>query len=358
MAKAFRTTSYEALCILTGTIPIEIELEKIARTFIITRGYAQHPNLEIRKSYRQWDHPADTMKIQQKLANQNYTINIFTDGSKTEKGVGSGVAIMESNKPISNLQYRLSDKCSNNQAEQFAILKALMRLTDIDHLPNNKKLAAIHTDSRITLDALANPNNHQHLIETIRQTVRNLESNNWTIHFTWVKAHIGIFGNEEADRLAKEAANNQELQESYNLFPRSAVLGEVFEDSVREWQRRWDTTEKGAVTKSFFPNVKQRLSVKLNLSGKLTTLLTGHGKLREYFHRFKITDNPNCVCNKEVQTVDHLLWRCEQLKTQRQILERDITKVGGKWPISNNELIVKHKTLFVKFINSIDLDSF
>jgi ribonuclease HI len=37
------------------------------------------------------------------------------------------------------------------------------------------------------------------LIELIREEVRHLEKDNWTIHFTWVKAHNDNIGNEMAD---------------------------------------------------------------------------------------------------------------------------------------------------------------
>ncbi|KAJ4442355.1 hypothetical protein ANN_03941 [Periplaneta americana] len=53
----------------------------------------------------------------------------------------------------------------------------------------------------------------------LRRKIRQLKDLNWTIHFGWVKAHIGIEGNELADRLAKEAAEDGELPMSYNKKP-------------------------------------------------------------------------------------------------------------------------------------------
>ena len=38
--------------------------------------------------------------------------------------------------------------------------------------------------------------------------MRHLSTVNWTIHFRWVKDHIGIEG-EAADKLAKEAAHDE-----------------------------------------------------------------------------------------------------------------------------------------------------
>ena len=70
--------------------------------------------------------------------------------------------------------------------------------------------AAIYTDSKVTIDYFRNHDIHCFLIEKIRNTIRHLATLNWTIHFTWVKAHIGIEDNEAVDKLAKEAAHEDD----------------------------------------------------------------------------------------------------------------------------------------------------
>ena len=54
---------------------------------------------------------------------------------------------------------------------------------------------------------------------------------------------------------------------------------------------------KGVITKEFFPSVERRLTVILNLTPKVTTIMTGHGNIRSYLHRLKIIGNPECPCN-------------------------------------------------------------
>jgi len=183
-------------------------------------------------------------------------IEIYRDCSKNQKEVGSGISIFIGGNLTFQLRFRLVNKCSNNQAEQLAIAKALEKVRDLHQVQRNQQTIAIHTDSRITLEATANPRNCQNFIKLIREEIRNLENNSWIVHFTWVKAHNNNIGNELADQLAKEAACNGELEITYNKYRKSAVISELKELGLQKWQGEWNSSNKGALTKTFFPKVK------------------------------------------------------------------------------------------------------
>ena len=130
--------------------------------------------------------------------------------------MGSGVAIYTGGNLTHQLLYKLAEKCSNIQAEQHALVKALKKLRKMETTQSSHRTSAIHTDSRITLEAIANPRNHQSLFESIRKEIRTLEVDEWIVIFTLVKAHDNNPGNELAYLLAKEAACNNSLQTSYH----------------------------------------------------------------------------------------------------------------------------------------------
>jgi ribonuclease HI len=138
-------------------------------------------------------HPADVVKIIEVRENKKKTIQLYTDGSKSEHGVGSGVVIFVRNKLAAQLKFKLDKKCSNNQEGQLAIVKALEAIETLHITENGQRTTAIFTDSRITRDSLKNINNHNFLIEEIRKTVSILETANWKIEFLWVKDHVGTY---------------------------------------------------------------------------------------------------------------------------------------------------------------------
>jgi hypothetical protein len=54
---------------------------------------------------------------------------------------------------------------------------------------------------------------------------------------------------------------------------------------------------------------------------KLSTVVTGHGTLRAYYHRFKIINDPACVCKMGPQTTDHLIWNAGNYESQERLLK-------------------------------------
>ena len=166
IAKAHRTTSHEALCVLTGIAPVIIELETMAKLYHITRGKNQDDLYDAPMNYRRWPHPANVIELKNKHDDMYYKLDIYTDGSKNEKGVGSGVAIFVDGSLTHQLRYKRAEKCSNNQAEQLAIVKALTKLRSMHTIQGSQRTTAIHTDRRITLEAIANPRNHQSPVDT------------------------------------------------------------------------------------------------------------------------------------------------------------------------------------------------
>ena len=97
---------------------------------------------------------------------------MYTDGSKSETGVGAGIAVFEDTNLIATQKFRLNGRCTNNQAEQLAILQALEYIRSRQ---DAGKTSTIFTDSRITLQLLTNHKRHTNLIDKIRNKVMELE---------------------------------------------------------------------------------------------------------------------------------------------------------------------------------------
>ena len=170
------------------------------------------------------------------------------------------------------------------------------------------KTVLIHTDSQITLQLLQNKKKHTRLIELIRTKINEMEQHKWSVEFTWIKAHAGHPGNETADQLGKEAANNKNIEESYTKIPKRAILNELEENRIKQWQSEWENTTKGAATKLFFPKVQDRLKIRINTTPKFSTITTGHGNIKSYLSKCKIIDNPQCQCKNGDQTVQHIIF--------------------------------------------------
>jgi hypothetical protein len=92
--------------------------------------------------------------------------------------------------------------------------------------------------------------------------------------------------------------------------------------------------------------------MKITVFPNLATIITGHGKLKSYYHRFKIVNSPLYSCGDE-ETVNHVLFKWDEHRKERDKLKDTILKRGQSWPICQYNLITKHRKAFIKFVNTI-----
>ena len=156
--------------IITVIPPINIKVEEAVALYNITTGrIIQRYQIDKEENPKYWLHPADTVKV---IDNTDETtdgredskrsIQVYTDCSKSERGVRTGVAIFKDDKITDTKKYRLDGRCSNNQAEQFAIFKASENIQNMD---TNDKTVQIYTDSLKALESLKNRKSHKNLLK-------------------------------------------------------------------------------------------------------------------------------------------------------------------------------------------------
>ena len=78
----------------------------------------------------------------------------------------------------------------------------------------------VNTDSKVTLDTLQN---RHKLYIIIKKEIKRLEDLRWTAVYSWVKARVGIQGNELADHLAKKAATDDKGEILYDKIPQERL---------------------------------------------------------------------------------------------------------------------------------------
>jgi hypothetical protein len=112
----------------------------------------------------------------------------------------------------------------------------------------------------------------------------------------------------------------------FNKVPKSEIIRQETQRSIANWQKQWDISTKGQVTKDYFPDITERLTKKINLTPNLTAMMTEHGKTKAYLHRFKIIQSPECICTEGDQTMDHLIYDCRKLEKERGKLIAHISR--------------------------------
>ncbi|GBM19728.1 hypothetical protein AVEN_881-1 [Araneus ventricosus] len=250
---AHSTTPTAALQTILGIPSLQMQLQFEARFTSIYRLRISVPSnitdiqlQDLEMKATGWPiHPSEHLKPNQisledgevNIARKDI-INIFTDGSKTEHGVGAAVCVLTNDIWAYQWSAKLNDNNMVFQAELTALHEAVIYAS---HLPNHNT-SKIHVDNRASIMASSNSKSTN---ETARKIFKILLTNP-RIKVSWVKEHADNISNERADQMAKDATQHGQPY-SLTKLAKPLIKGLLRKSMLEEWETSWnngDTVRK------------------------------------------------------------------------------------------------------------------
>lgn len=270
-------------------------------------------------------------------------VAIFTDGSRSDAGVGFSVVF-----PTHVKARRLPDSASIYTAELHAILFAVASIVRLE-----ASEYVIYSDSRSALQCVCDPFSPNPIVGQVHIWLRFLRRKRKLVHFCWVPAHVGIPGNERADLAAKAIISDTEVVRPQTL-PHKDYYPEFHVGLRRRWQDFWSLSHSvklRAVKDSISPwHTSCRRDRRQETA--LTRLRIGHTRLT---HGHLLTGTPPPYCDDCVVplTVEHILVECPTYATGRA---RHFGADGVTAPISLRDILGDSETsarLVLSFVMDI-----
>ena len=282
----------------------------------------------------------ESLKIINRYKNINH---IYTDGSVIKNKSGAGIYSHNYTTSI-----RISDDTNIFDTEAFAILKAIENAT-------NKKLnSIIFTDSKSCTQAIYTGKTKNPII---LQIIDKIIKSKQRLYISWIPAHIGICGNEAADKYAKQAIL---LNEKTDVPISPKRFKKITKNKVLiKWQTNWTNLN---IRNKYKPLVKDyRTSYRENrLEEKiLSRLRCGATFLTHMKAYMEKNFPPPCINCNNTMTISHLLLHCNKYNNERTEIINHFQNLiniplNVKNLLADNEEIID---LLFEFINNTDLKS-
>jgi ribonuclease HI len=215
-------------------------------------------DIELTKEVSKHEQPAALAALtREKITEYRDSVHIYTDASKTCEGkVGIGCYVKETQffSAIGH-QARITDEVSVFAGELAAIRLAFEYVSQLSKASGQARFT-IFSDSLSAIKTVqkghctSRPKLFHQLLEVISKS--DAETT-----LVWVPSHIGIHGNEQADRLANAAIQSGSVELEIGIEV-SDELPEVDRYVLRKWQEEWENQPTAVSYRRLEPVVGRR----------------------------------------------------------------------------------------------------
>ena len=254
-------------------------------------------------------------------------LKIFTDGSKDPINNTSGCGFVV---PEFNIKkgFKLPNHTSIFMCELVAIFCSLNWL--LDFRPTR---AVIFVDSLSALQSIKGSifKVKSQILYDIYLAYTSLVKTGTEIIFEWIPSHVGIFGNELADEIAKLSLSFSNIDLSIPLYKEDIkTLSRNFIQTM--WQKEWDSHEDKLL---YSLNKKVSFKIKIPRLARyqetiLFQLRTEYIGLNKHLFKIQRSSSPRCSdCNLE-ENVSHFLLQCKRFSAEREIMMNKLHDLNVK----------------------------
>ena len=99
-----------------------------------------------------------------------------------------------------------------------------------------------------------------------------------------------------------------------------------------------------------------RMKLTINATPNFTAIVTGHGNIKSYLHKYRTIQSPICSCKQGEKSVHHILFECKHHEHDRDKLKAAALR-SGSWPVSKDKLGIKYYKNFKEFTDNIQLNT-
>ncbi|XP_063417326.1 uncharacterized protein LOC134699848 [Mytilus trossulus] len=245
-------------------------------------------------------------------------VRVYPDWSATNATTkrGTGIYIKYPNGDQQSEAKPTGLNCLNYKAEEEAPAHAYSIKNKID----NTAQVVFLTDALSVLQAFKNDK-----LPQLQQALYNI--NSMTTVIQRIPSHCGVGGNEQADTLVKDGAEQQQ-KDSPAYF-----------------------TEMRTIIKSLFNSPQQQESYHQLKRSEQTTIFrlrTGHNRLNQHLHKaMKVVPSPMRTCGEAEQDTSHLVQSCNIHQALREKICHSETTIKEICDVTHGIGATKRYTTFL-----------